>query len=78
MLDRVEAVIAQFQHIVAADGGKIELLGVAEDIVSVRYSPGTNDQCADCVLTPEDLRELLLEAMRQRLPALRDLSLVTE
>jgi Fe-S cluster biogenesis protein NfuA len=77
MLDPVRAVIDQFQRMVAADGGKIEFLDFAEDVASVRYSPGKNDHCADCVLSPQDLRELMLEAMQQRLPSLRDLEIVT-
>jgi hypothetical protein len=30
--------------------------------MKLRYRPGHNEQCESCVLTPEDLKELVTEA----------------
>ena len=64
-------VIGHFQQILAGDGGKLDLVALTDDVMQLRYQPGHNEACADCVLSPEDLKELIEEAARRHTPAIR-------
>ena len=78
MASAANMVVGQFQQIVSGDGGRLELLSEADGVVSVRYAPGHNDQCATCVLEPDDLQIMLLEAVQQHDPSIKSVSLVVE
>ena len=43
--------------------------------MSVRYAPGTNEACQDCVLAPEDLKELMKEAAQMHDASIKDVNL---
>ncbi|MGE0879470.1 MAG: hypothetical protein AB7L13_09665 [Acidimicrobiia bacterium] len=78
MASGVEAVVDNFHRIVAADGGSLVLLAREGGAVSIRYNPGVNEDCADCVLDPADLRELVLEAIQRQDPSVTALDVVVE
>jgi hypothetical protein len=61
--EAVKLVVEQFQEIVRPDGGALELLGVEGDLLRVAYRPGTNEQCASCVISPDNLRDMLLDVL---------------
>jgi Fe-S cluster biogenesis protein NfuA len=75
MSQSAQAVVDNFQQMVGTDGGKITLLGVKDGVMSVRYAPGTNEACADCVLAPEDLKELMKEAVQMHDASIKDVTL---
>ena len=75
---KISNVIETFRRIVGADGGVLELLGSAADVVSIRYVPGRNEQCASCVLTPTDLQLLLEEAIQRQAPEVRSVEVISE
>ena len=75
MSHAAKMVVDNFQQMVSGDGGKIELLGVADGVMSVRYAPGTNEACQDCVLAPEDLKELMKEAAQMHDASIKDVNL---
>ena len=77
MAQGIQIVLDSFQHILAADGGKLELLGVADGVMKLRYQPGVNEKCESCVLTPEDLKELVEEAAKRHDPSIRSVELST-
>jgi hypothetical protein len=78
MSSAANTVVGQFQQIVSGDGGRLELLSEADGVMSVRYAPGHNDKCATCVLEPDDLQIMLLEAVQQHDPSIKSVSLVVE
>lgn len=62
-LAEVGAVLAQLQPLVAADGGRIELVGVDElGVVEVRL----HGACASCALRESTLNEALAPALAAR------------
>ena len=65
-------VVEHFNRMVEPDGGVIELLVVEAATLKVRYSPGTNEECADCVLDAQDLRELMKEALALQDPSITE------
>ena len=73
-----DMVVGQFRQIVSGDGGKLELLSESEGVLKVRYAPGHNEQCATCVLEPDDLQLMLLEAVQQHDPSIKSVSLIVD
>ena len=65
-------VVEHFNRMVEPDGGVIELLVVEAATLKVRYSPGRNEECADCVLDAQDLRELMKEALALQDPSITE------
>ena len=78
MPNATQRVIEHFQHIVKPDGGELELLGEADGVVRLRYLPGHNQECETCVLSADDLKELMTEAIQQQDPAIRAVELVLD
>ena len=74
---RVKNVLDTFGQILASDGGSLELLNIADGVARVRYVPGNNEECPECVMTPEGLRGLLLEALQTQAPYIKELELAT-
>ncbi len=74
---KVKYVLDNFGGILESDGGSLELLDITGGVVRVRYVQGHNEECPECVLTPEGLRALLLEALQTHAPHIVQLELVT-
>ena len=70
-------VVAHFNRMVAPDGGSIELVAVEDHVLRVRYLPGANEECAECVLEPDDLRELMKEALELQDRSITEVELVS-
>jgi len=70
-------VVAHFNRMVEPDGGSIQLVAVDDNILRVRYLPGANEECAECVLEPNDLRELMKEAMELQDKSITEVELVS-
>jgi Fe-S cluster biogenesis protein NfuA len=69
--DAVERVLREFGEIVRPDGGSVELIAVEGETLRVAYRPGHNEQCASCVISPENLRDMLLDVLPQHDPSIR-------
>lgn len=66
--------VQQFDRMVRADGGSLELLEADAAVVRVRYRPGAPPEDCEsgaCALPGEELRQLMSEALARRDPALR-------
>jgi Fe-S cluster biogenesis protein NfuA len=64
----VEFVINGIRPAFHPDGGDLTLLGYEDGVVEVSYRKGHNDHCVECVMTPEDLKDYLLESLQERVP----------
>ncbi len=71
----VDFIVRDMSHqVLLSDGGNAELVDVTEDGVAViRFEPGRNEECADCVMTAEDFGAMLLERIQWKVPSVRDL-----
>ena len=72
-----QQVIAHFQHILQSDGGTLECLDMHDGVLHLNYHPGHNEACESCVLSPEDLRELVAEAVKRGDPSIREVLITT-
>lgn len=65
-----QLVVEHFNRMVEPDGGLIELVSIHGSTLHVRYRPGQNPECASCVLDPNDLRDLMQEALQLQDPVI--------
>jgi Fe-S cluster biogenesis protein NfuA len=77
MSQRAQMVVDQFRKMVEPDGGELEMLGIEGGTVRVRYMPGHNEECETCVFIPEDLRDLMKEAMQRQDPSILEVVMET-
>jgi hypothetical protein len=63
--------IAQFTHMVRAEGGALSLLGEDDQLIRVGYRMGKDPNCEDgsCVLPHLELEMLMNETLSGRTPA---------
>ncbi len=54
-----QQVVEQFNEIVAPEGGSVSLVSASDGVLRVRYVPGVNEECAECVMEPEALAGMM-------------------
>ena len=59
MSESTRQVVEQFNEIVKPEGGSITLLSDANGVLRVRYVPGVNEECAECVMDPDALGAMM-------------------
>jgi len=59
MSESTRQVVEQFNEIVKPEGGSITLLSDANGVLRVRYVPGVNEECAECVMEPDALGAMM-------------------
>ena len=59
---RIKLVFQSVRPLIEGDDGTAELLGVEGDTVRVRYAAVPNPECEGCTMTPEMVRDFLMEA----------------
>lgn len=64
MSDTVKMVVDQFRRIVETDGGDLALVSLERGTLRVLYTPGSNEECPECVFEPGDLQALMVDALR--------------
>ena len=70
----VEFVIRQAREIVQPDSDA-ELIGIKGNVAHIRYKRGHNPDCPECIMTPEDFRDFVLEMFAAKAPHITDVSL---
>ena len=59
MSESTRQVVEQFNEIVKPEGGSVTLLSDANGVLRVRYVPGVNEECAECVMEPDALGAMM-------------------
>jgi Fe-S cluster biogenesis protein NfuA len=72
----VELVVAEVSAPLAEDGGGASLIDVEDGVARVAYRMGHNEECPECIMSPEDMREYIREALDGRAPHIRDVEIV--
>ncbi len=72
----VDFVLRQIETMVASEGGSIELLAANERQVSVRYTPGVNEECPECVPTREQVSQFLSASLKVHAPEIVDVQVL--
>ena len=70
MSDGAGLVVEHFDEIVKPDGGEVRLLAREGDTLRVGYSPGVNEECATCVLSADELADMMRDLLRDHDPGI--------
>ena len=52
------------------------MLGLDQGVLKVRYTPGVNEECPECVFSPKGFRELLIESLKVHASDVADVEMV--
>jgi hypothetical protein len=72
MAEGAELVIAHFDEIVKPEGGSVRLLAREGETLRVGYQPGKNDECATCVMSADELAEMMRDLLRDHDPGIAE------
>jgi hypothetical protein len=67
-----QQVVEQFNEIVRPEGGSVTLLSTKAGVLSVRYVPGVNEACAECVMEPKALAAMMKDVVVTLDPTITD------
>ena len=59
----VDFVLEQIETMVASEGGSLELVSLDAGSLKVRYTPGVNEDCPECVPTADQVRQFLAASL---------------
>ena len=65
-------------HDVKPEGGSVTLLSDDGGVLRVRYVPGVNEECAECVMEPEALGAMMKEMVVTLDPDISSVEVVGE
>jgi Fe-S cluster biogenesis protein NfuA len=70
MADGAALVVEHFDEIVKPDGGTVRLLGREGDTLRVGYRAGVNEECETCVISADQLSEMMRDLLRDHDPGI--------
>ncbi len=74
---RVNTVLENIETMVASEGGSLEVIDLGETSLKVRYIPGTNKECPECVPMTDAVYQFMKAALEVHAPYISELE-VTE
>ena len=78
MSEGARQVVEQFNEIVKPEGGSVSLLSIEGATLAVRYVPGVNEECAECVMEPDALAAMMRDMVATLDPAITEVRVSTE
>lgn len=72
MSEGARQVVEQFNEIVKPEGGSVTLVSTDAGVLHVRYMPGVNEECADCVMEPDALARMMKDMLITLDPTITD------
>ena len=70
--DKVDFVLAQIETMVASEGGTLELVSSDETSFEVKYVPGVNEECPECVPTHDQVRMFMKASLSIHAPQIKN------
>lgn len=70
--DKVDFVLAQIETMVASEGGTLELVSSDETTFEVKYIPGVNEECPECVPTHDQVRMFMKASLGIHAPQIKN------
>ena len=78
MSEGARQVVEQFNEIVKPEGGSVSLLSIEAGVLAVRYVPGVNEECAECVMEPDALAAMMQDMVGTLDPSISEVRVSTE
>lgn len=73
---KLDFVLTQIETMVASEGGSIEVAGFDDGYLKVRYTPGVNEECPECVPTHDQVRHFLSASLKIHAPYIEEVEVV--
>ena len=70
----VDFVLEQIETMVASEGGTLDLVSMDEGSLKVRYTPGVNEDCPECVPTTDQVTQFLAASLGIHAPHITNVS----
>ncbi len=72
----IDFVLEQIETMVASEGGSLALVEASENRLTVRYTPGVNKECPECVPTHEQVSLFLQASLKIHAPGIKAVEVV--
>ena len=59
----VDFVLEQIETMVASEGGTLDLISLESGDLKIRYTPGVNEECPECVPTHDMVNQFLTASL---------------
>jgi Fe-S cluster biogenesis protein NfuA len=73
---RLDFVLNQIETMVASEGGSIEVASYDDGFLKLKYTPGVNEECPECVPTHQQVRHFLAASLKVHAPYVEDVEVV--
>ncbi|MCH7738827.1 MAG: hypothetical protein IIB28_00515 [Chloroflexi bacterium] len=74
--DKVNLVLTNIEKMVASEGGCLNDVKLVPPSLRVAYTPGVNEECPECVPTPEAVQRFLLMSLRIHAPEITEVEVI--
>lgn len=68
----VDFVLEQIEKMVASEGGSLDVVSLGEGSLTIKYTPGVNEECPECVPTHEMVTQFLKASLGIHAPYVSD------
>ena len=72
----VDFVLEQIETMVASEGGTLDLISLDAGALKVKYTPGVNEECPECVPTLDMVNQFLTASLGIHAPHVTDIELI--
>lgn len=72
----IKTVMDNIGVMVATEGGSLELLDLSADSMKVKYIPGTNEECPECVPMTDAVYQFMRASLNVHAPRITTLEVV--
>ena len=70
---QVDFVLEQIEKLVASEGGKLDSVSLDGNNLKVKYTPGVNEECPECVPTHDMVTQFLTASLNIHAPHVNDI-----
>jgi hypothetical protein len=72
----IDSAIRDVHEMVVSEGGSLEVVELGEWSLKVRYTPGKNEDCPECVPTHDAVRTWLTFALKRQAPYVTEVEIL--
>lgn len=71
---QVNMVLENIETMVASEGGTLELVELGDSSLHVKYRPGVNEECPECVPTRDNVEMFMTMSLKIHAPRITDVT----
>ncbi|MDA1258718.1 MAG: NifU family protein [Chloroflexi bacterium] len=71
---QVNMVLENIETMVASEGGTLELVALGDTSLHVKYLPGVNEECPECVPTRESVEMFMTMSLKIHAPNVTEIT----